>query len=831
MVKVCSDNYPTTNEEIYKPHFEKYSFPLSNFQKYAIEGIVKGNHTLVCAPTGSGKTLVADFSIDYFVSLGKKVIYTSPIKALSNQKFYEFTQKYPHISFGILTGDIKTNPEADVLIMTSEILLNQMYYNNSLNKNPDTNSSISFNIDIEKDVGCVIMDEVHYINDKDRGHVWEETIMILPEQIQMVMLSATLDTPKKFAVWCETRNNNTTKEVYLATETIRNVPLTHYIFITTNNGIFKAIKDKAQQDEIRSLTNKPFVIQSSKGEFNETHYFKMTKMLKLFSDKNIYVKRQHVLNQVTQHMVENNMLPALCFVLSRKTIEICAKEVTTVLLEDDSKVPYIIQRECEQILRKLPNYKEYLELPEYINMVSLLEKGIAIHHAGVMPILREMVELLYSKGYIKLLFATETFSIGLNMPTKTVIFTDINKYDGHVSRFFHSHEYTQMAGRAGRRGIDTVGHVIHLNNIFKNVDLVNYKLMMKGQPQVLVSKFKISYNLLLNLVDLHNNDTNKELFILEFTKKSMIQQDIDQELNEIQKQINNVKLELNKYEEVIHCLKTPVSTINEYLKLNSEIPKLINKKKREHEKQIQSILTEYKFIDSDKLTIQKYNKKTRQYNQLMDDLDNQKYVIYNQFKFIIDFLIQQGFILQDYKLTPKGIIASQIKEIHCLTFSSLILENKISALSPKQLICVFSCFTNVLVSEDLKTYNPTSSDSTVLNIITEINTSYQFYVDTESKNQINTGTDYNIHFDLLQYVDKWCDCENIQDCKLFIQLLKSEKDISTGDFVKALLKINNISAEMERVAEQNNDMEFLQNLREIPKLTLKYIASNQSLYI
>jgi superfamily II RNA helicase len=255
---------------------------------------------------------------------------------------------------------------------------------------------MNFNIDIEKDVGCVVMDEVHYINDKDRGHVWEETIMILPEQIQMIMLSATLDTPEKFALWCESRNNST-KEVYLATETIRNVPLTHYSFITTNNGIFKAIKDKTQQEEIKSLTNKPFVIQSSKGVFDETHYFKMTKMLKLFSDKNIYVKRQHVLNQITQYMVGNNMLPALCFVLSRKTIEICAKEVTTVLLEDDSKVPYIIQRECEQILRKLPNYKEYLELPEYINMVSLLEKGIAIHHAGVMPILREMVELLYSK--------------------------------------------------------------------------------------------------------------------------------------------------------------------------------------------------------------------------------------------------------------------------------------------------------------------------------------------------------------------------------------------------------------------------------------------------
>uniref|UniRef100_A0A6C0IJQ1 Helicase n=1 Tax=viral metagenome TaxID=1070528 RepID=A0A6C0IJQ1_9ZZZZ len=828
MVKACLGTYPETNETIYKSHFEKYSFPLSNFQKYAIEGIIKGGHALVCAPTGSGKTLVADFAIDYFVSLGKKVIYTSPIKALSNQKFYEFTQKYPHITFGILTGDIKTNPEADVLIMTSEILLNQMYYNKSLNKSSNTN--ISFNIDIDKDVGCVIMDEVHYINDKDRGHVWEETIMMLPSQIQMVMLSATLDAPEKFALWCETRNNEH-KEVYLATETIRNVPLTHYSFITTNNGIFKAIKDKSKQDEIKSLTNKPFIIQDSKGVFNETHYFKMTKMLKLFSDNNVYVNRQHTLNQITKYMVDNTMLPALCFVLSRKTIEICAKEVTTVLLEDDSKVPYIIQKECEQILRKLPNYKEYLELPEYINMISLLEKGIAIHHAGVMPILREMVELLYAKGYIKLLFATETFSIGLNMPTKTVIFTDIHKYDGHISRFFHSHEYTQMAGRAGRRGIDTVGHVIHLNNIFKNMDLINYKIMMKGTPQVLVSKFKISYNLLLNLIDLNENTSQHDLFIINFTKKSMIQQDIDNNLKEIQTQLNSVKIELDKFEEVIQTLNTPTPIINEYLSLTVSLPNLINKKKRESERKIQKIQSEYKFIDNDKITIQKYNDKKQKYSDLSEDIQTQQYIIYRQFKFIIDFLIQQGFIQQDYKLSNKGFIASQIKELHCLTFSNLILENKISILSPKQLVIVFSCFTNILVCEELKTYTPYSTDKDILKIITEINNTYNFYIDTESTNQINTGCDYNIHFDLLQYVDKWCDCENIQDCKLFIQILKKEKDISIGDFVKALLKINNISSEMEKIAEHNNDMFFLQNLKEIPNITLKYIATNQSLYI
>ena len=496
MVKICPNVYTESNEEKYKTHFEKYPFPLSSFQKYALEAIVEGNHILVTAHTGSGKTLPAEFAIEYFVSQGKKVIYTSPIKALSNQKFHEFGIKYPDISFGILTGDIKTNPEASVLIMTTEILMNTLYMKKQKTEtNPNPNLAM-FEMDFENELACVIFDEVHYINDQDRGKVWEETIMMLPRHVQMVMLSATIDAPEKFASWCETRGDRhsevSEKIVYLTTTHERVVPLTHYSFITCTNGIFKTIKDKTLEAEIKNVTNTLHTIQDAKGKFDEINFLKIKKTLGLFENKNHFVKRQHVLNTVSKHMVDNNMLPAICFVLSRKALEQCAREVSTVLLEDDSKVPYIVQRECEQILRKLPNYQEYLELPEYVNMVSLLEKGIGIHHAGIMPVLREMVELLFSKGYIKLLFATETFAVGINMPTKTVLFTDVNKFDGSGMRMLMSHEYTQMAGRAGRRGIDTVGHVIHLPNLYRDLDMTSFKTMMKGQPQRLTSKFKIS---------------------------------------------------------------------------------------------------------------------------------------------------------------------------------------------------------------------------------------------------------------------------------------------------------------------------------------------------
>ena len=193
MVKICSKIYPKNLDEKYTELFNRYPFPLSPFQKYAIEAIYTGNNILVTAHTGSGKTLPAEFAIEHFISNKKKVIYTSPIKALSNQKFYEFSKKFKNISFGILTGDIKTNPEADVLIMTTEILLNSLY-------NKKNNFPHEFEMDYN-DLGCVIFDEIHYINDPDRGHVWEESIIMLPKQVQILMLSATIDKPEEFANW------------------------------------------------------------------------------------------------------------------------------------------------------------------------------------------------------------------------------------------------------------------------------------------------------------------------------------------------------------------------------------------------------------------------------------------------------------------------------------------------------------------------------------------------------------------------------------------------------------------------------------------------------
>ena len=833
MVKVCSlTAYPSDSFSKYKEYFEKFDYPLHIFQKYAIEGIVEGHHILVTAPTGSGKSLPAEFAIDYFHGLKKKTIYCSPIKALSNQKFYDFSQKYPHISIGLITGDIKTNPDADVLIMTTEILLNKLYQIKSTSKQVTT--SVSFDMDIEHDLGCVVFDEIHMINDTDRGHVWENSIMLLPQHIQMIGLSATLDNPERFANWLENRGTketqtvdiDNTKIVYLAKKSERAVPLTHYSFITTNQGIFKAIKDKSVQAEITQLTNKSFIIQDAKGIFNEAHYFKMNKMLKLFETNNVRVKRNHVLNQVSKYLVEKEMMPALCYVFSRKQIEICAKEITTPLLESDSKIPYIIKHECEQIIRKLPNYQEYLQLPEYTTLVSLLEKGIATHHSGMMPVLREIVEILFSKGYIKLLFCTESVAIGLNLPVKTTIFTDVCKHDGNTFRMLQGHEFVQASGRAGRLGIDVVGNVFHLNNLFRNMDTVGYKQMLSGKPQTLVSKFKISYNLILNLIDIGNSN------LIDFAKKSMITCNLDDELAEFHTKLTICNTDIEKLRLHSQNCRTPKEAVEEYMDLHIKREQVVNKKRKEVDRRISQLLEEYKYVETDKHTINRVIEKEQEIDGITTHINGVNNYIQRGIRSIINLLVEEGFIehvdYTDLKLTVNGVIASHLRETHCLVFARLMNDAAFDELSAKELVLVFSCFTNVTVDDDVKNNIPKSSCDQFINRVCKM---YSTYQTKEAEYHVNSGIDYNIHYDLIQHVDKWCDCETPDECKLVLQQLSHEKGIFLGEFVKALLKINNIATEFSKVAELIGNISLLSKLREIEKMTLKYVVTNQSLYV
>ena len=852
MVVHCKEKF---NEDLienkkYIDYFKLFPYELSDFQKWSIFAIVNGDHNLVTAHTGSGKTVPAEFAIQYFKERNKKVIYTGPIKALCNQKLYDMRNKFPHISFGILTGDVKDNPEADVLIMTTEILRNTLF-NKKINdtKKSSTNDScqnikLQFEMDIENELGAVVFDEVHYIGDQDRGSVWEQSILLLPQQVQLILLSATIEKPEIFADWLENEKNKNVdeeykKKLYMTTTHTRVVPLTHYGWVSCQPSLIQAEKNSDLGKKLREMVNKPIQLASTYGKFDEINYHKIYDLMNSFQKNRIYIKRQFVLNELITYLLRKQWLPAICFIFSRKNVEIAAKEVSFTLFDKDDKTPSIIEKECEKILiSKLNNYKEYIQLEEYREMIKLLQKGIAIHHAGVMPVLREMVELLFEKKYIKLLFATETFAVGINMPTKTVIFTSLSKFSGQGMRYLLPHEYTQMAGRAGRRGIDTVGHVIHCNNLFNMTSSPNeYRNMLTGPPKMLTSQFKISYNLIISIISANKNNalTNIDNGLISFMEKSFMQTDIVKEINNYDRCQNELTISIETQEYEINdrsICKTELSIMEDYFNIKSKMELSSNKQKKKFQKDIDKIENENRWLKQDILRFNKLKDTKLELDKNNGFKLNAINYIQNNVDLIVNILRENKFIDLDFNLTDKSVVAMQLQEIHSLALADLY-ENfgGFREITDIQLVSLFSMFTNISIPRDDMMSVPDCLDSVSKNLAIKVTDFINKYYDIEAENQLDTGCDYEIHYELIDYIKEWCECNDEIKCKNLVNKIKEEKQIFLGEFVKAILKINNIAAEFEKVCELLQNLNLLQKIKNIPNLTLKYIVTNQSLYI
>ena len=824
MVIICDKSFNSVDD--YETHFQSFApLELSSFQKWAIKAIVDRNNVLVTAHTGSGKTLPAEFAIKYFTQKNKKVIYASPIKALSNQKLYDFRRKFPNISFGILTGDCKDNPDADVLIMTTEILRNTLW-----GASPTGANDMLFKMDFENDLAAVIFDEVHYINDAERGSVWEQAILLLPPHIQLIMLSATIDKPEDFAAWIEKEKSKQAiikgapiKQMYLAPTYERAVPLTHYMWLSMPSKTFKRAKDTPIEKNLPALHNIPIIIAESNGTYNETNYQRVQNVLNFMRNNDVYCKRQHVLDELLRYLNKNEMLPAICFIFSRKQVEQTAKEISFSLFEENSPLPNLVERECRHIISsRLPNFEEYMGLQEYKDIVQLLQKGIAIHHAGIMPVLREMVELLFEKGFIKLLFATETVGIGLDLPVKSVIFTGINKFSGSGMRQLYPHEYTQMAGRAGRRGKDTVGHVFHCNNLFEMPLNTDYKNMLTGAPQTLTSKFKISFNLILNILG------QAELFV----GQSLMATDIKKDIQYYEQEQEELEIQFIIKKEILGTCKTPTFKMADYNHIVSLLPSTVNSAKKKLRSDMSKIEAEYKTLEADL-------KKFSAFNEIVDKLEKnsrRKKNTASYFTYHIDkiqhILSSNGFINIDHKVSDKGRIASQLQEIHPLAMADIYtLTNGFAEFSAVDIVALFSCFSSVSVNDDSKTYKPKTSNDNLNHITLQLSDLLESYYSLELKAEVETGSSYDVHYDLMTHSISWCNATNEAECKAVIYNVKVEKNIFLGEFVKAILKINNIGKEFEKVCELMNNMALLEKLKEIPKLTLKYVVASQSLYI
>jgi superfamily II RNA helicase len=439
-----------------------YTFPLDIWQQHAVAAIERGDNVLVTAKTGSGKTLVGEYQIAASLRRGGRVFYTTPIKSLTNQKYHDLKHLFPRASVGIMTGDIKSAPEADIVVMTTEILRNLLYKQSTTTATLGTAGALT----LER-LDAVVFDEVHYINDPDRGHVWEETLILLPPAVHLVLLSATIDSPEAFGEWLGAAKQ---RPIVLLKTAHRIVPLVHGVWNpAAPKGVLPIHVLKAGDEAVYDggaytgwLRGRAADLRAADEWASKVAVAKAAGDSVAGSDAKARVPAfTHQLNHAVRSLAERELLPALFFNFSRAECERHAATVEGSLLDssETAAVKHIISFH-------LHRYSETLtHLPQYHQITRLLERGVAFHHSGLLPLLKEVVELLFSKGYVRTLFCTETFAVGLNMPARTVVFLDLKKPCGGEDGGFRplrADEYIQMAGRAGRRGKDAQGLVIYL---------------------------------------------------------------------------------------------------------------------------------------------------------------------------------------------------------------------------------------------------------------------------------------------------------------------------------------------------------------------------------
>ena len=459
-----------------------YPFKLDPFQSQAISYIDKEESVLVAAHTSAGKTAVAEYAIAKSLKAGQRVVYTSPIKALSNQKFRDLQEEFQDV--GLMTGDITINPTATCLVMTTEILRSMLYRGSEL----------------MREVAWVIYDEVHYMRDSERGVVWEESIILLPHKVRFVFLSATIPNASQFADWITEIHHQACHVVYT---NYRPVPLQHYIFPQTGEGLHLVVDERGKFREA-NFQRAMATLQSSTTDGASADAMLSSGNGKGQKRKRVggqQKKQGSDLHRIVKLIMERNLNPVIVFSFSKKDCERYAIELHKEDYTDEVEKDLISQVYTSAIESLSEDDRQ---LPQVVALLPLLKRGIGIHHGGLLPILKEIVEILFSEGLIKALFATETFSIGINMPAKTVVFTNTRKWDGKDFRWVTSGEYIQMSGRAGRRGKDDRGIVIQM--VDEKMEPAVCKGILYGDPDPLNSSYKISYNMLLNMMRVEDID-------------------------------------------------------------------------------------------------------------------------------------------------------------------------------------------------------------------------------------------------------------------------------------------------------------------------------------
>ena len=503
----------------YNSFLELLDFALDPFQEQACHALAKGKGVLVAAPTGAGKTIVGEFAIHLAIEKNQKVFYTTPIKALSNQKFSELVARYGPDRVGLLTGDTNTNSDAQIVVMTTEVLRNMIYANS----------------DSLIELGFVVMDEVHYLADRFRGAVWEEVILHLPKDVKLVSLSATVSNAEEFGAWLEEVRGDT--EIVVSEH--RPVPLDQHVLFGDELMELFAAGSKNQRVNAELVQKHSSKLRIPIGKYTKG------KKPKGELDKRFSRIPKISKPEVVEILEDNDLLPAIFFIFSRVGCDAAVRAchqygVRLTTREEQAEIRYLVEEKTASIA------DEDLATLGYFEWLSGLERGVAAHHAGMLPAFKEVVEELFLRKLVRVVFATETLALGINMPARTVVLERLDKFNGESRVQITSGEYTQLTGRAGRRGIDTLGHsVIQWSG---NLDPASVAGLASKRSYPLISPFKPTANMAVNLIEAFGRKRAREVL-----ETSFAQFQADRSVVGLAKGIREKQISLDGYAKSMEC--------------------------------------------------------------------------------------------------------------------------------------------------------------------------------------------------------------------------------------------------------------------------------------
>ena len=726
---------------------QTFDFEFDPFQISACHAVEEGKGVLVAAPTGAGKTVVGEFAAYYALQAGKKCFYTTPIKALSNQKYSEFAAKFGEDRVGLLTGDTSINSEAEILVMTTEVLRNMLYAGSSTLTN----------------LGAVVMDEVHYLADKFRGAVWEEVLIHLMESVQVISLSATVSNAEEFGEWLGEIRGDT--EVIVSE--IRPIPLFQHVLI--GNRLLDLFEQPGRVNPEILQREREAIRRSSMGRNRRSR----------FDEPNDRLSRSDIIEKLQRE----NLLPAITFIFSRIGCDAAVKQCLQAGLRLTSP------QEREEIRATALAYtqniaEEDLEVLGFTQWLTALERGIAAHHAGLLPSFKGAVEDLFQRGLVKAVFATETLALGINMPARTVVLERLVKFNGEAHVPITPGEYTQLTGRAGRRGIDIEGNAVIQWS--PTVDSAAAAGLASTRTYPLRSSFSPSYNMSINLIAQFGKERARRSL-----ESSFAQFQADRAVVGLTKQIRKNEALIQELMKDASCHLGDFSEYARYRRSIKEVEVLLgrrdqrktfdNRQRGHLEGELSDLRKRMKNHPSHGCAdreehsrlAERAGRLTRENEGLTSRVENRTHVIAKTFDQICQVLEHLDYI-QGEKPTAQGKILTKIYAESDLLLTESIRRGLLDELNSAELLAVVSCM--IFETRSAENIAPKMPSAKVTSTITEVISLWAELEQIEGDFGVQTQREPDAGFAFISY--RWATGNSLAN------VLKGS-DMSVGDFVRS----------------------------------------------